>query len=92
MIKRYRFETSGILRVSYTWDTGLASSGDWFAPEVSIAKWLALECEPEADVWRHPIETVAKSERGFDRTLQGESVTLRWPVAAGKATVVATPG
>jgi alpha-amylase len=92
MIKRYRFETAGILRVSYTWDTGLASPGDWFAPEVSIARWLELECEPEADVWRHPIETVAKSERGFDRTLQGESVTLRWPVAAGKATVVATPG
>jgi Domain of unknown function (DUF1926) len=59
---------------------------------VSIAGRLYLESSPEADEWRYPIETVAKSERGFDRTRQGESVTLRWPVRAGHATVEVIPG
>ena len=30
---------------------------------------------------------MAKSERGLDRTRQGESVTLRWPVELGAASV-----
>ena len=47
---------------------------------------------PAADEWRFPIETVAKSERGLDRTRQGESVTPRWPVRLGKATVEILPG
>ena len=38
---------------------------------------------PEADWWRHPVETLAKSERGLDRTRQGESITLRWPMGCG---------
>ncbi len=92
MVKRYRFERSGALRVSYTWDPALGAADDWFAPEVSTASPLDLECEPVAEIWRFPIETVAKSERGFDRTRQGESVTLRWPVAAGGATVEVAPG
>ncbi len=92
MVKRYRFESGGLLRVSYTWDPSMADPDDWFAPEISTASPLDLECEPAAEVWSHPIETVAKSERGFDRTRQGESVTLRWPVAAGAASVVMTPG
>ena len=38
---------------------------------------------PEPDRWTFPVETVAKSERGLDRTCQGESVTLRWPLPPG---------
>jgi 4-alpha-glucanotransferase len=91
MVKRYRFDRSGGLRVTYTWDPALAAVDDWFAPEISTAGPLDLECEPAAEVWRFPIETVAKSERGFDRTRQGESVTLRWPVATGKAVVTVVP-
>jgi len=92
MIKRFRFEGSGLLRVSYTWDSALAAADDWFAPEISIAGPLDFECSPAAEVWRFPIETVAKSERGLDRTRQGDSVTLRWRVAAGTAAVEVTPG
>ncbi|MEZ0335838.1 MAG: alpha-amylase/4-alpha-glucanotransferase domain-containing protein [Gemmatimonadales bacterium] len=92
MVKRYRFEGSGALRVSYTWDPALAASDDWFAPEISTARPLDFTCEPAAEVWSFPIETVAKSERGFDRTRQGESVTLRWPAVAGEATVDVAPG
>ncbi|MBA3260418.1 MAG: DUF1926 domain-containing protein [Gemmatimonadales bacterium] len=92
MVKRYRFESSGLLRVSYTWDPAPWAPDDWFAPEISIASPLNFECSPAAEIWRFPIETVAKSERGFDRTRQGESVTLRWPAAAGRAAVEVTPG
>jgi len=46
-----------------------------------------LVTEPAADIWTFPIETVAKSERGLDRTRQGESFTLRWPVEIGTATI-----
>jgi alpha-amylase len=92
MVKRYRFDPAGQLRVTYTWDPAMASPDDWFAPEVSSASPLELECEPLPDVWTYPIETVAKSERGFDHTRQGESVTLRWPVALGRASVIVRPG
>jgi hypothetical protein len=43
---------------------------------------------PGATVWEHPIETVAKSERGLDRTLQGISYLVRWPATAGSGEVL----
>jgi hypothetical protein len=92
MVKRYRFDRAGGLRVTYTWDPALGTPDDWFAPEISAASPLDFECDPAAELWRFPIETVAKSERGFDRTRQGESFTLRWPVATGKAVIVVSPG
>ena len=52
---------------------------------------LELRATPPAEEWRFPIETVAKSERGLDRTRQGESVTLRWPIRLGKAVVEIPP-
>ena len=64
--------------------TGSRPSSRWPRP-------LALTCTPAAEEWRFDIETVAKSERGFDRTRQGESVTLHWPVAAGAAALVLRP-
>jgi alpha-amylase/4-alpha-glucanotransferase-like protein len=54
---------------------------------LSLFTPLELRPEPEAELWTFPIETVAKSERGFDRTRQGDSVTLRWPVRLGEASV-----
>jgi hypothetical protein len=38
-------------------------------------------------VIRHPIETVSKSEKGFDRTVQGESVVVLWPAQLGTASL-----
>ena len=87
LTKTFRFGRDGRLSVAYTWDPALGGERDVFAPELSLFRKLELRCEPQADVWVHPVETVAKSERGLDRTLQGESVTLRWPLAVGAARV-----
>jgi alpha-amylase len=41
---------------------------------------FALECtvEPEADLWRFPIETVSSSEGGLERVYQGACIGLTW--------------
>jgi alpha-amylase len=89
--KRLRFEADGALSVRYRWDPSIGHADDFFAPELSLFAPLELRTEPTADLWTFPIETVAKSERGFDRTRQGESVTLRWPVQIGEALVELDP-
>jgi hypothetical protein len=60
---------------------------DSFSTELSVFGTLELGTTPDAEWWRYPVETVAKSERGLDRTRQGESITLRWPVSLGAAVV-----
>jgi hypothetical protein len=89
--KRIRCEADGRLRVEWRWDPEAAEPGDLFATELSLAGPVRLDCAPAADEWRFEIETLAKSERGLDRTRQGESVTLRWPVELGSAAAVLTP-
>jgi 4-alpha-glucanotransferase len=89
--KRFEFAADGMLRVGYRWDPSIGKAGDLFAPELSLFAPLDLRLEPEAEVWTFPIETVAKSERGFDRTRQGDSVTLCWPVHLGEARVEIAP-
>jgi alpha-amylase/alpha-mannosidase (GH57 family) len=91
LLKRLRFSADAGLSVSYTWDPLLAQPDDRFAVELSLAAALDLKADPGAEVWAFPIETVAKSERGLDRTRQGESVTLRWPVRLGAATIEILP-
>ncbi len=85
--KRIQFATDGGIAVSYRWDTSIAQSDDFFTAELSLFAPLYLQSEPAAEIWTYPIETVAKSERGLDRTRQGESVTLRWPLQLGRSTV-----
>jgi alpha-amylase/alpha-mannosidase (GH57 family) len=87
--KRIRISEDGSLAVSYRWDVGAAHAGGWFAPELSLATTFddRISFSPETDVWRFAIETVAKSERGLERTVQGESLTPRWPAAAGRAAI-----
>jgi 4-alpha-glucanotransferase len=89
--KRLRFEADGGLSVSYRWDPSIGQPDDLFAPELSLFAPLELRAEPAADIWTFPIETVAKSERGLDRTRQGESVTLRWPVRIGEGSAEVNP-
>jgi alpha-amylase len=86
--KVLRFERSGRVEATYRWDPALAREGDWFSTELSVFGALEPAATPAAETWRYPVETVAKSERGLDRTRQGESLTLRWPVGVGEATVV----
>ncbi len=92
LTKTLRFGADGGLRVAYAWDPRMALDEDLFAPELSLFRPLALRPEPPAEVWTFAVETIAKSERGLDRTRQGESVTLRWPVRLGAARLELGPG
>jgi hypothetical protein len=87
MEKRLEFSSDGTLRVSYRWNPSLAQPGDFFTTELSLFAPLDLTSEPAADIWSFPIETVAKSERGLDRTRQGDSTTFRWPVHLERASL-----
>jgi alpha-amylase len=78
-------DAAGNLTVRYRWDPNAFPTGAWFAPELSLARDVELHCRPEADAWRYPITTVAKSERGLEETVQGISITPRWPVSVGEA-------
>jgi alpha-amylase len=89
--KRVRFDAAGRLRVSYRWDPAEFPAGAWFAPELSLARRLDVACGPETEVWSHPIVTTAKSERGLEETVQGVSLTPRWPVALGAAWLSVDP-
>ncbi len=91
MEKRIELTADGALTVSYRWDPSIGQPDDLFATEISLFAPLEIRSEPEADIWTFPIETVAKSERGLDRTRQGDSVTLRWPLRLAQATVHLSP-
>jgi alpha-amylase/alpha-mannosidase (GH57 family) len=82
--KTFRFDARGGLRVTYRWDAALVPS-TVFATEISVSQVVALACTPAADVWSFPIATVAQSERGMEETVQGYSLTPRWPVEVGGA-------
>ncbi|HEX9754761.1 MAG TPA: alpha-amylase/4-alpha-glucanotransferase domain-containing protein [Gemmatimonadales bacterium] len=82
--KELTLSPDGRLAVRYRWDPAIAPAGADFVAEVSLAAPLALNA-PGAELWEYDVETVAKSEKGFDRTIQGRAVVLRWPVAQGNA-------
>jgi alpha-amylase len=85
--KRLRFSADGGLTVSYNWDAQTDNAAAWFTTELSLFAPLEWRSEPDPRIWAFAIETVAKSERGLDRTRQGESVTFGWPIQLGAATV-----
>ena len=91
MRKRVQFNERGSVRVSYSWNAGAFPSGAHFASDVSLAAPANLRVEGGAEIWHFPIETVAKSERGLERTVQGQSLTLRWPVEEGEGVVTLEP-
>lgn len=88
--KMLRFERSGALEVGYRWNPSLAPEAV-FTTELSVFGDLTPVPAPDAEWWRYPVETVAKSERGLDRTRQGESITLRWPAGLGAAALTVRP-
>ena len=81
--KRIRFTENGEISIRWKWNPS-DLTGD-FSTEVSSTRPLTLETSPEASQSKETVETVAKSEKGFDRTVQGEAVTLRWDLDAGSA-------
>lgn len=84
---RIRLGADGVLHIRYRWDPAAFPPGAIFAPEFSMIWGAGLVCTPATEVWSFPITTVAKSERGFDETVQGYSHTPRWAVGLGEAEV-----
>lgn len=85
--KELRFREDGVLTVRYRWDPGAFPDDALFTTELSLGAPARVESDPPAELWRHPVSTFSKSEKGFDETVQGESVTVRWPVRLGEGTV-----
>jgi len=82
--KRLRFDDEGSAFATFAWTPGDPTC--WFTTELSLAGSVALESDASGQ-WRYPIETVAKSERGLERTVQGEAVVLGWPAVRGRGWV-----
>ncbi len=90
--KTYVFTPAGLDAVEFVWSPQ-ESADLGFTTEVSHQGPLALVPTLGAEVWSYPIESVAKSERGLERTAQGTATLLRWPASLGVARVrVATGG
>jgi hypothetical protein len=90
--KTYLFTAAGLDAVEFAWSPS-ADADRCFTTEVSHHGPIALAATPAADVWTYPIESVAKSERGLERTLQGTATLLRWNASLGAARVrVSTTG
>jgi len=93
LVKAIRIRRDGGLAVHYHLTAiGPAAAGH-FAPEISLAAPLdvLVTPTPALPLWQFPIETVAKSERGLDRTVQGMSVTALWPATFGEFAIELVP-
>ena len=80
--KRLTCGADGRLRAEFRWDVTVPQAL-WFTTELSVAGEVVIETDATEE-WRYPIETIAKSERGFDRTVQGTAIVLGWPAAVGR--------
>ena len=83
--KRIRLDQGGGLSVHYRWDPAAFPPDAVFCPELSVSREVELDLTPAAEVWRFPVATVSRSERGFEETVQGYSYTPRWSVRVGEA-------
>jgi hypothetical protein len=88
LVKELRITPDGTVTINWRW---APSAARWFATELSLAAALQVVAEPVAELVTYPIETVAKSEKGFDRTRQGESLTFLWPASQGSAQLIISP-
>ena len=82
--KHIRLDRSGELSVRYRWDPAALPPDAFFCPEVSLSREVELDLTPKTEVWKFPVATVSRSERGFEETVQGYSYTPRWPIRAGE--------
>ncbi|HEX9582663.1 MAG TPA: alpha-amylase/4-alpha-glucanotransferase domain-containing protein [Gemmatimonadales bacterium] len=86
-LKTLRFAPAGLVAVEYHWQPDAFPAESWFTTEVSLASALDLTTEPQASTWTYPVATRAKSERGFDDTVQGQATVVRWPIGAGRGRI-----
>ncbi len=80
---------NGSLDIHWRWQN-IPDGAAWFSTELSLAEMPRLLADG-AERWEYPIETVARSEAGFDRTHQGTAVVLRWPAARHMASLRIAP-
>jgi hypothetical protein len=76
--KQLEFADDGSLTVTFRLTGKAPAPGTRFTTEISVAYPMSIAASPNAERWTHPIETVAQSDRGIERTRQGESITLLW--------------
>lgn len=81
--KRYRFDAAGGVVVEFRWEPDARPGDRVFTTELSLGHPTEIRCTPDAEIWESDIVTVSKSERGLEDTVQGRSVTVRWPAAGG---------
>ena len=87
-MKELRITPDGSITISWRW----APIGGALVRHRAVARGpLQAVAEPVAELVTYPIETVAKSEKGFDRTRQGESLTFLWPASQGSAQLIISP-
>lgn len=84
--KVYRFEEDGTVDLTLTWEPPATET--WFTTELSLSLEAGLHVEaPGATRWTYPVETLAKSESGFDRQVQGTGLVLGWRTDVGEARI-----
>lgn len=76
--KRISFSEAGEITVAWKWDASAIGADVNFSSEISFTRPLNIDARPDAVVSTQTVETVAKSEKGLDRTVQGEAVTFQW--------------
>lgn len=88
LAKTLHFAADGAITCAWAWQVPALpdAAGGWFTSEISASAGLDFDASG-ATLWQFPIETVAKSEKGFDRTIQGTATVLCWPLTAGSASV-----
>ena len=88
LTKRIHISSDGHMSIEFEWRGLDFDAGDWFSSELSFSQVPpVVSCDPTGTIWWYPIETIAKSERGLDRTKQGMTAMVRWPVALGRGTL-----
>jgi hypothetical protein len=87
LTKRILVSPDGHLEVQFEWDASAFQDGAVFTSEVSFSQFPPTIASDDGEIWWYPIETIAKSERGLDRTRQGMTAMVRWPVALGRGTL-----
>jgi hypothetical protein len=88
LLKRIHVTPEGNLVADFEWNPAEFSEGSFFSTELSFSQVApTVSSDAPEETWWYPVETLAKSERGLDRTRQGMTALIRWPVALGRGTV-----
>lgn len=85
--KTVELRDDGRVHFEWTWDPAAFEDGSYFAPEFSLGTPVPMSFDPEPELWRFSIVTTSKCPDGFEEIEQGESVTPRWPISLGAASV-----